>query len=36
MKSASEELVKSALKDGWKFELFAEGEHLRDKKNKIC
>jgi len=28
MRSTSRELVKSALKDGWKFELLAEGEHL--------
>jgi len=28
MVSASKELVKSALKDGWVFELLAEGEHL--------
>jgi len=28
MKSASQELVKSALSDGWKFEILAEGEHL--------
>jgi hypothetical protein len=36
MRSTSRELVKSALKDGWKFELLAEGYHLKDKKNKIC
>jgi hypothetical protein len=28
MKSASQELVKSALSDGWKFEILAEGYDL--------
>jgi len=26
--SATEEMVKSALKDGWNFEVLTEGEHL--------
>ena len=28
--SATEEMVKSALKDGWNFEVLTEGEHLSE------
>ena len=37
MISEAEELVKSGLKQGWKFELLCEGEHLcKDNKNCTC